>query len=111
MIDRATHKEPVKVRHGTSGAQVRFKIYVNSGPGDNPAQSEVCGHIGGNGNHPCRKCFVGGTQKDKETDIGFHSLFEVDNYLFSMLVLTELRHPGRRPSFCRRDPHGCQVPG
>jgi hypothetical protein len=81
-----THKNPVKVRHGTSGAQVRFKIYVNSGPGDNPAQSEVCGHIGGNGNHPCRKCFVGGPQQVKESDIGFHSLFEVVNSLFSQLV-------------------------
>ncbi|KAJ3517709.1 hypothetical protein NLJ89_g342 [Agrocybe chaxingu] len=76
QVIEAMHKKPVKVRHGTSGMQVRFKIYANSGPGDNPAQSEACGHIGGNGNHPCRKCFVGGTQQDKETDIGFHSLFE-----------------------------------
>lgn len=99
------------VRHGTSGAQVRFKIYVNSGPGDNPAQSEICGHIGGNGNHPCRKCFVGGTQQDKETNIGFHSLFEVDNCLFSLLVLINLRCLGWCPSFCRRDPLGCKVSG
>jgi hypothetical protein len=75
----------VKVRFGTSGDQVRFKIYVNCGPGDNPAQSEVCGHIGGNGNHPCRKCFVGGTQQVKETDIGFHSLFEVGNRFFDIV--------------------------
>jgi len=61
--------------------QVRFKIYVNCEPGDNPAQSDVCGHIGGNENHPCRKCFVGGTQQVKETDVGFHSLFEVGKYL------------------------------
>jgi hypothetical protein len=67
---RSTHKKPVKIYHGMSGQQVWFKIYVNSGTGDNLAQSEVCGHIGGNGNHPCRKCLVGGPQKLKETDIG-----------------------------------------
>ena len=78
-IYRSTHKKPVKVCHGTSGVQMRFKIYANCGPGDNPAQSDVCSHIGGKGNHPCRKCLVGGPQKVKETDIGFHSLFEVSN--------------------------------
>ncbi|KAF8914285.1 hypothetical protein CPB84DRAFT_1811643 [Gymnopilus junonius] len=76
QVIKSTHMDPVKVRHGTSGVQVRVKIYVNSGPGDNPAQSEVCGHIGGNGNHPCRKCLVGGTQQAKETDAGFCGLFE-----------------------------------
>ncbi|KAF8953953.1 hypothetical protein BDZ97DRAFT_1766967, partial [Flammula alnicola] len=76
QVIESTHKKPMKVRYGTSGVQVRLKIYVNCGPGDNPAQSEVCGHIGGNGNHPCRKCLVGGPQQVKETDIGFHSLFE-----------------------------------
>ncbi|KJA14960.1 hypothetical protein HYPSUDRAFT_149732 [Hypholoma sublateritium FD-334 SS-4] len=76
QLIESTHKKPVKVRHGKSGVQVRFKIYANCGPGDNPAQSEVCGHIGGNGNHPCRKCLIGGTQQTKESDDGFHSLFE-----------------------------------
>ena len=65
---------------------MRFKIYVNCGPGDNPAQSEVCGHIGGNGNHPCRKCFVGGSQQVKETDNGFHSLFEVIGNCFFVIA-------------------------
>lgn len=67
---------------------MRLKIYVNCGPGDNPAQSEVCGHIGGNGNHPCRKCFVGGPQQVKETDNGFHSLFEVQ-FVFLLLYITD----------------------
>ena len=94
IIDRSTHKSPVKVRHGTSGAQVRFKIYVNCDPGDNPAQSDVCGHIGGNGNHPCRKCLIGGPQQVKETDIGFHSLFEVCKFLFPCCGLTGLIQAG-----------------
>lgn len=81
-MNRSTHKKPVKVRHGTSGAQIWFKIYVNSGPGDNPAQSDICGHIGGKGNHSCRKCHVGGTQQVKETNAGFHSLFQVQLLFF-----------------------------
>ncbi|KAF8959102.1 hypothetical protein BDZ97DRAFT_2045777 [Flammula alnicola] len=76
QVIESTHKKPVKVRHGTSGAQMRFKINVNCGPGDNPAQSEVCGHIGVNGNQLCRKCHAGGTHEVKESDEGFHSLFE-----------------------------------
>jgi hypothetical protein len=47
-------------------------------------QSDCSGHIGGKGNFSCRKCTVGGTQKDKETNEGFHSMFEVGNQFFSM---------------------------
>ena len=74
---RKSHREPVKVRHGRTGRQIRFKLYCNCGPGDNPSQSETSGHIGGSGNYPCRKCHVGGTQKEKESDAGFHRMFEV----------------------------------
>ncbi|KJA24001.1 hypothetical protein HYPSUDRAFT_1078326 [Hypholoma sublateritium FD-334 SS-4] len=76
QVIESTHKNPVKVRHGKSGTQIRFKLYVNCGPGDNPAQSEVCGHIGGNGNHLCRKCHAGGTREVKRSNDGFHGLFE-----------------------------------
>ncbi|KJA16967.1 hypothetical protein HYPSUDRAFT_112369, partial [Hypholoma sublateritium FD-334 SS-4] len=75
-VIESTHKNPVKVRHGKSGTQICFKLYVNCGPGDNPAQSEVCGHIGGNGNHLCRKCHAGGTREVKRSNDGFHGLFE-----------------------------------
>jgi len=83
IFTRSTHKKPVKVRHGSSEAQMRFKIYINSGPGNNPIQSEICGHIGGNGNHPCRKCHAGGSKEFKETNAGYHSLFQVRCYRFS----------------------------
>ncbi|KAJ6620494.1 hypothetical protein B0H10DRAFT_1875947 [Mycena sp. CBHHK59/15] len=71
----STHTEPVRVRD-ESGNTTRFCIHMNSGPSDNPMQSEVAGHIGGKGNHPCRKCEVGGTQQEKTTNEGFHALFE-----------------------------------
>jgi hypothetical protein len=72
---RSTHSKPVKVHNVNTGQQIRFKIYCNCGPGNNPSQSETSGHIGGNGNYPCRKCDAGGPQKVKETDEGFHKMF------------------------------------
>ncbi|KAJ6503828.1 hypothetical protein C8R45DRAFT_861398 [Mycena sanguinolenta] len=71
----STHTEPVRVRDEL-GNSTRFCIHMNSGPSDNPMQSEVAGHIGAKGNHPCRKCEVGGTQQEKTTNEGFHALFE-----------------------------------
>ncbi|KAJ7659979.1 hypothetical protein B0H17DRAFT_1163121 [Mycena rosella] len=53
-----THQEPVKVQDETG------------------ATTEISSHIGGKGNHLCRKCNAGGTQKDKATDEGYHALFE-----------------------------------
>jgi hypothetical protein len=82
--NRATHVEPVKVRD-ESGGTTRFCIHVNAGPSDNPMQSEISGHIGGKGNRFCRKCEVGGTQKEKAANEGYHLLFEVFNYVFSSL--------------------------
>ncbi|KAJ6607440.1 hypothetical protein B0H10DRAFT_2166796 [Mycena sp. CBHHK59/15] len=70
-----THTEPVQVQDET-GNTTRFCIHVNAGPSDNPMQNEVSAHIGGKGNHFCRKCEVGGTQKEKATDEGYHALFE-----------------------------------
>ncbi|KAJ7202121.1 hypothetical protein GGX14DRAFT_571015 [Mycena pura] len=70
-----THKEPVKVRDAETGETTRFSIYGNAGPSDNPMQSEISSHIGAKGNYACRKCETGGSEKDKESNECFHSLF------------------------------------
>jgi hypothetical protein len=54
-------------------------------------QSEITGHIGAKGNHMCRKCKAGGTEKDKETDTCFHSLFEV-RFLTVVREFTQIYH-------------------
>jgi hypothetical protein len=73
---RETHTDPVEVQDELGGSTC-FSIYVDTGLSDNPMQSEICSQIGGKGNCFCRKCKVGGTQKDKATNDGYHTLFEV----------------------------------
>ncbi|KAK0463305.1 hypothetical protein IW261DRAFT_1554190 [Armillaria novae-zelandiae] len=51
----STHKDPIKCYYARDG-------------GHNCHQSEEACHMGGNANHPCRKCKIGGTAKEKETD-------------------------------------------
>ena len=74
------------------GQEICLKLYCNCRPGDNPAQSEVCGHIGAKENFPCRKCKIGGSQKEKETNEGFHKSFSMSLYsaALSMLVMDTL---------------------
>ncbi|KAJ7169264.1 hypothetical protein C8R43DRAFT_1155871 [Mycena crocata] len=71
----ATHSNPVRVQD-EHGKTTCLCVYCNSGPSDNPMQSEICGHIGAKGNRFCRKCEAGGTQKVKATNDGYHALFE-----------------------------------
>ncbi|KAJ7762229.1 hypothetical protein B0H16DRAFT_1455842 [Mycena metata] len=84
------HTEPVEVKD-ESGLATCVSIYVNTGPSDNPMQSEISAHIGGKGNCFCRKCRVGGTQKDKATDEGYHALFEAGVPRTKEQILEELQ--------------------
>ncbi|KAJ6542998.1 hypothetical protein B0H19DRAFT_1311111 [Mycena capillaripes] len=85
-----THIDPIAVED-ESGNAACISIYVNTGPSDNPMQSEISAHIGGKGNCLCRKCRVGGTQKDKATDKGYHALFEAGVPRTKEFILQELR--------------------
>ncbi|KAJ7822982.1 hypothetical protein B0H14DRAFT_3146177 [Mycena olivaceomarginata] len=97
-VVETTHKEPVKVRDAETGETTRFSIYGNAGPSDNPMQSEISSHIGGKGNFFCRKCEAGGTEKDKESNHCFHSLFAPGVARSKDKIVTELKkqmHKGR----------------
>ena len=61
----------------STGGLARVCLQLNSDPSDNPMAREIAGHIGGKGNHFCRKCVVGGTMLEKEMDVGYHDLFSV----------------------------------
>ncbi|EMD34744.1 hypothetical protein CERSUDRAFT_28747, partial [Gelatoporia subvermispora B] len=73
-----THQNPVKVRDGLTEETARFRIFGNTGPGDNPMQSEICSHIRGSGksNFSCRKCQISGTNEYKHSEHGYATLFE-----------------------------------
>ncbi|KLO09372.1 hypothetical protein SCHPADRAFT_893177 [Schizopora paradoxa] len=71
----ATHARPAEAFDCMSKSRCRFRIYQNSEPADNPMQSELCAHIGGQGSKNCRRCMVGGTTQYKESPEGYHSLF------------------------------------
>ncbi|KAI0684052.1 hypothetical protein BC835DRAFT_1294123 [Cytidiella melzeri] len=49
----STHAHPVRVRHAVTSQHVRFRLFLNAEPMDNPMQSEASGHIGGNSNCSC----------------------------------------------------------
>jgi hypothetical protein len=57
--------------------EIMFTLGIFSLPADKPMQSELASHIGLKGNHFCRRCSVGGTQQEKSSEEGFHSLFSV----------------------------------
>ncbi|KAJ7501671.1 hypothetical protein B0H11DRAFT_1855349 [Mycena galericulata] len=87
----STHTNPIQVQDD-DGNTTCICIYVNAAPFDNPMQSEVSAHIGGKGNHFCRKCEVGGTQKEKSTNEGYHALFEAGVPRTKDKILAELEN-------------------
>ncbi|TFK59759.1 hypothetical protein BDN72DRAFT_873007 [Pluteus cervinus] len=98
-VIEATHREPVKVYHACEDRQIRFKIQCNCGPGDNPAQSEISGYVGGGGNYPCRKCDVGGTTVYKSSAEGFKKLFVPGNPRSCQEILQHVQSQVARSCF------------
>jgi hypothetical protein len=72
-----TKTMPVRVFDVQTNRFVRIRLRCNYGPGDNPAQSEISGHIGGSGNFYCRKCMVGGKMKEKTTNEGYCAMLKM----------------------------------
>ncbi|KAJ7111881.1 hypothetical protein C8R44DRAFT_632476 [Mycena epipterygia] len=72
----STHTHPVSVYDESNQQEAAFRLFINTGPSDNPMGSEMTGHIGAKGNYFCRKCKVGGCGEHKRTDLGFHNMFE-----------------------------------
>ncbi|EIM79308.1 uncharacterized protein STEHIDRAFT_69687, partial [Stereum hirsutum FP-91666 SS1] len=85
------------------GTECMFEVGILNLPADNPMQAELASHVGLRGNHFCRRCDVGGTGKEKETDAGYDALFksgevrnpeitlkEVEKQLFSGIMGADL---------------------
>lgn len=68
---------PAVVYDVVTGEEAAVRIFGSAEASDNPMSSEVSSHIGGQGNLLCRKCDVGGTDKEKESSDGFERLFSV----------------------------------
>ncbi|KAI9068297.1 hypothetical protein FKP32DRAFT_1562016, partial [Trametes sanguinea] len=94
-IIQSTHDNPVRVIDPETQCAVRFRIFNHAEPLDNPMQSELSGHIGGNGNYLCRKCHAGGTTVQKSSNEGFHSLFTPGEHRNKDEVLESLKEQVR----------------
>ncbi|KAI0685823.1 hypothetical protein BC835DRAFT_1289282, partial [Cytidiella melzeri] len=85
-----THVHPVRTRHATTGENIRFHLFLNAEPMDNPMQSEASGHIGGSSNCSCRKCKVGGSRREKMTNDSYDSLFHIRQFCSMSVSLREV---------------------
>ncbi|KAJ7213834.1 hypothetical protein GGX14DRAFT_392616 [Mycena pura] len=69
---KETESTPIRAYNAATQRPCRIILRAPSLPADNPQQSEEASHMGGNANHPCRKCHWGGTQKEKESPHLYH---------------------------------------
>lgn len=65
--------------------EILFRIIPSLFPADNPQASESCSHIGLKGNKWCRRCNLGGPEKERESDGHYHAHFIVDVSTLSIL--------------------------
>ncbi|KAF7374036.1 hypothetical protein MSAN_00284300 [Mycena sanguinolenta] len=70
-----THTDPILIKDPLTNEEALVRLGINVDSSDNPMQSEICSHIGNKGNFPCRKCEVGGTQLEKQSNLGYHAFF------------------------------------
>ncbi|KAL1939056.1 hypothetical protein VTO73DRAFT_10316 [Trametes versicolor] len=90
LLQQEAHIHFVSTSQNASAAEqfCDFKRVIMS---THHTPSELSGHIGGNGNHFCRKCKVGGTTLSKATDDGFHALFLPGEHRSKDTVLDALK--------------------
>jgi hypothetical protein len=62
--------------------EIIYRILTHILPADNPQQSETCSHMGVNSNLNSRVDYTGGTMQEKESDAGYHALFEVTDFTY-----------------------------
>lgn len=79
MMNSHTEIAPIPTKNAHTGRKTKVILHCPGLPADNPQQSEQASHIGGNGNSKCRKCKVGGSHEDTESNEGYHAFYTVRN--------------------------------
>ncbi len=78
VLDKETGKDRWHIAYDCKlEMEILFRIISRVKPADNPQQSELCSHIGLNGNQYCRRCKVGGPDGYVESNEGYGALFKV----------------------------------
>ncbi|THV03142.1 hypothetical protein K435DRAFT_652024 [Dendrothele bispora CBS 962.96] len=67
-IVEETKTNPIKCYNAHTKRMCGVILQVPGLPADNPQQSEEASHIGSNGNKLCRRCHVGGSHEEKESN-------------------------------------------
>jgi hypothetical protein len=57
--------------------EIIFQIHGHLLAADNPQQAEESSNAGANAHYWCRGDFTGGNDEHRESDEGYHALFEV----------------------------------
>ncbi|KAJ7049000.1 hypothetical protein C8F01DRAFT_1355847 [Mycena amicta] len=74
-IVNETQHNPIVALDVNSMEETLLELTVIVDDSDNPMQSEVSSHMGSQGNHPCRKCEIGGPQVEKSANEMYHVFF------------------------------------
>ncbi|KAJ7782483.1 hypothetical protein DFH07DRAFT_949282 [Mycena maculata] len=96
---KSTEKNPVRCFNAHTKRKCRCILRTPGLPADNPQQSEEASHIGGNGNHPCRKCHWGGTKLEKESTAVYHACHEPGIARNAAEIRAELQNQLRLATF------------